>query len=178
MAAISQTTFSSAFLWMNNSEFEIKFHWNMFNVLVQIMAWRWRGAKPLSEAMMLFIPDAYMCHSVAMSQHKRDIWQPPYKNSSIWLNWADTSLPFSRPFRPLLHNRSNLFAPENIRRNQLPTTSRSRPWCPNALNSLWGDTDEGKWPCSVDSCVIIDAYGMWNGSLRAGNSERIMPQAL
>ena len=59
MAAISQTTLSSAFSWMKLSEFRSKFHWSFFpksptdNILAlfQIMAWRRPGDKPLSEAM-------------------------------------------------------------------------------------------------------------------------------
>ena len=31
------------------------------------MAWRRPGAKPLSEPMMVYFIDAYMCHSVSMS---------------------------------------------------------------------------------------------------------------
>ena len=60
MAAISQTTFSSTFSWMKMFEFRLKFHWSMLlkglndNILalVQIMAWRRPGDKPLSEPMM------------------------------------------------------------------------------------------------------------------------------
>ena len=35
--------------------------------LVQIMAWRRPGDKPLSEPMMTQFNDAYMCHSASMS---------------------------------------------------------------------------------------------------------------
>ena len=35
--------------------------------LVQIMAWRWTGDKPLSEPMMAKVGDAYMLHSASMS---------------------------------------------------------------------------------------------------------------
>ena len=35
--------------------------------LVQIMACRWSGDKPLSEAKMVHFTDAYMCHSVSMT---------------------------------------------------------------------------------------------------------------
>ena len=40
---------------------------NNIPALVQIMAWRRTGAKPLSEAMMAYFPDAYMCLSASMS---------------------------------------------------------------------------------------------------------------
>ena len=57
MAAISQTAFS----WMKIYQFRLRFHWNFFlrvqinNIpaLVQIMAWRRRGNKPLSEPVMV-----------------------------------------------------------------------------------------------------------------------------
>ena len=35
--------------------------------LVQIMAWRRTGDKPLSETMMAWFPDSYMRHSASMS---------------------------------------------------------------------------------------------------------------
>ena len=59
MAAISQTTFSTAFSWIKKYEFRYIFHWsvpkspiNNIPALVQIMAWRRPGDKPLSEPMM------------------------------------------------------------------------------------------------------------------------------
>ena len=59
--AISQTTFSNAFYWMKMYWFRLRFHWNLFprvqltisQHLVQIMAWRRPGDKPLSESMMI-----------------------------------------------------------------------------------------------------------------------------
>ena len=70
MDAISQTTFSSAFYWMKMFEFRLKFHrslflsvqlticWHFNNMLalVQTMAWRSPGDKPLSEPMMVSLP--------------------------------------------------------------------------------------------------------------------------
>ena len=65
MAAISQTTFSNAFYWMKMCEFPLRFHWSLFLIkdlinnipaLVQIMAWRRPGDKPLSEATMVRLP--------------------------------------------------------------------------------------------------------------------------
>ena len=58
MAAISQTTFSNVFSWMKTYEFRLRFHWHSFWIhnipsLVQIMAWRRPGDKPLSEPMMV-----------------------------------------------------------------------------------------------------------------------------
>ena len=62
MDAISQTTYSNAFSWMKIGVFWWKFHWNLFPMqgpinhipaLVQIMAWRLRGDKPLSEPMLV-----------------------------------------------------------------------------------------------------------------------------
>ena len=61
MAAISQTTLSIAFSWMKMLEFWLNFHWSLFlgvqltifQQLVQIMAWRHPGDKPLSEPGMV-----------------------------------------------------------------------------------------------------------------------------
>ena len=61
MAAVSQTTHSNAFSWMKMLEFRLRFHWSLFlrvqinnnPALVQIMAWRRPGDKPLSEPMMV-----------------------------------------------------------------------------------------------------------------------------
>ena len=67
MDAIWQTTFSNAFSWMKMFEFLLNFHWVLFKfvptgqinnipALVQIMAWRRPGDKPLSEPMMVSLP--------------------------------------------------------------------------------------------------------------------------
>ena len=58
MDAISQTTSLNAFSGMEMYEFQLRFHWSLFlsvniPVLVQIMAWRRPGDKPLSEPMMV-----------------------------------------------------------------------------------------------------------------------------
>ena len=60
MAAISQTTFSNAFSWMLSLWISLKFvpkvRINNIPALVQIMAWRRPGDKPLSEPMMVSLP--------------------------------------------------------------------------------------------------------------------------
>ena len=61
MVAIFQTTFSNAFSWMEMYKFSIKISLksvpegpiNNIPVLVQLMAWRRPGDKPLSEPMMV-----------------------------------------------------------------------------------------------------------------------------
>ena len=61
MAAVSKTTFSNAFSWMEMHEFHLRFHWrlslrfwiNNIPALVQIMAWGRSGDKPLSEPMIV-----------------------------------------------------------------------------------------------------------------------------
>ena len=63
MVAISQTMFSNAFSWMKSLVFGSKFHWSLFlrgpidneSSLVQVMAWRRTGNKPLPELMMTHI---------------------------------------------------------------------------------------------------------------------------
>ena len=58
--AILKTTFTNALSWMKMYWFRLKFHCNLFrgpinNIasLIQIMAWRRTGAKPLSEPMLV-----------------------------------------------------------------------------------------------------------------------------
>ena len=62
MADISQTIFSNVFSSMKMLEFRLQFHWSLFTdkgpinkipALVQIMAWRRPGDKPLSEPMLV-----------------------------------------------------------------------------------------------------------------------------
>ena len=56
MAAVSQTTLSNAFSWMKMLEFRLRFPKGPINnipALVQIMAWRRSGDKPLFEPMMV-----------------------------------------------------------------------------------------------------------------------------
>ena len=70
MVDISQMTFSNAFSWMNKFVFRLEFHWSLSwrvpidnkSALVQVMAWRLLGAKPLHEAMLIQFIDAYMWH--------------------------------------------------------------------------------------------------------------------
>ena len=62
MNNISQTTFSNVFSSMKMFQFRLKFHWRLFPrvqltiALVQIMAWRRSGDKPLSEPMIVRLP--------------------------------------------------------------------------------------------------------------------------
>ena len=64
MDTISQMTFSNAFSWKKMFEYRLKFQWSLFlrvqltisQALVQIMAWRRPGDKPLSEPMMARLP--------------------------------------------------------------------------------------------------------------------------
>ena len=76
MADISQTTFSNAFTWMKIHQFRLIFHWSLFLLifhwslflmvkftipaLVQMMAWRRLGNKPLSEPIMVSLL-THMC---------------------------------------------------------------------------------------------------------------------
>ena len=69
MDAVSQTTLSKAFSWMKMLEFRLRFHWSLFlykgpinnsPALVQIMAWRRSGDKPLSEPMLVCLL-THMC---------------------------------------------------------------------------------------------------------------------
>ena len=62
MAAIFQTIYWKAFSWMKMYKFQLIFQWsflmgpmNNIPVLVQIIAWRRPGGKPLSESVMLIL---------------------------------------------------------------------------------------------------------------------------
>ena len=68
--AILQKTFSNAISWMkifDSDKISLKFvpkgPINNIPALVQIMAWRRKGDKPLSEPMMTQFNDTYMRHS-------------------------------------------------------------------------------------------------------------------
>ena len=81
MDAISQTTFSSAFSWMKIFEFPIKISLkfvpkrsiNNIPALVQIMAWRRPGAKPLSGPIIASLLK-HIC--VTRPQWVKAIWLP------------------------------------------------------------------------------------------------------
>ena len=85
MAAIFQTTFANGFSWMKMYEFWQKIYWRLFArgpindipALVQIMAWRCSGDKPVSETMMV---NLLMHISVTRPQ---------------WVNKQATTTPFS-----------------------------------------------------------------------------------
>ena len=70
MAVILQTTFSNAFSWMEMLEFHIKFSLKVVpkdpidnkSALVQVVACRLFGAKPLPAPMLTQFTDAYMWH--------------------------------------------------------------------------------------------------------------------
>ena len=70
MAAISQTTLSNAFLWIKiekycisikiSQKFVPKGPIDNIPAMVQIMAWRRIGDKPLAEPMLTWFTDTYM----------------------------------------------------------------------------------------------------------------------
>ena len=87
-----QRTISNAFSWMKMIEFRFNFHWNLFQfttTLVQVMAWRLFGAKPLPEPMLTQFIDAYMCHSTShgwgQSSKPHSGSQRPYCMHVKWL---------------------------------------------------------------------------------------------
>ena len=77
MAAISQTTFSSAFSWKKISKFLFKFHQSLFfmaqltinSTLVQVMAWHRTGENPSPEPMLTQFTDAYITALGLMSSN-------------------------------------------------------------------------------------------------------------
>ena len=83
MAAISETILSKAFSWMKMLEFWLKFHWSLFpkvqltiQALVQIMAWRQPGGKPLSEPVLVSLL-MYICVT-------RPQWVKSMQMNYIW----------------------------------------------------------------------------------------------
>ena len=77
MDAISRTTFSFAFPWMETLLLNYKYNFivisfsvsNCFNGSISSdKAWRRTDDKPLSETMLACFTDAYMCHSATLSQ--------------------------------------------------------------------------------------------------------------
>ena len=70
MATISQTTIWNAFLWIKSFCILFRISLNVVSkgpidnkgALVQVMAWRWIGNKPLPELMLIQFPDTYMRH--------------------------------------------------------------------------------------------------------------------
>ena len=111
MAAISQMTFSNAFSWMKRFEFLFKFHWNLFprvqgpinnkSALVQIMAWRRSGDKPLYEPMLVYHTDAYMHHSASMLQNDALTVFTKTPHTLHTLNFEPTCISVTFPRRPL-----------------------------------------------------------------------------
>ena len=84
MAAISQTILSNEFSLMKMLEFWLKFHWSLFlrgpinniKALVQIMAWRRPGDKPLSEPMLVSL----LTHNGSLGLNELMTW------------WSDDSI--------------------------------------------------------------------------------------
>ena len=70
MATISQMTFTKAFSQKKRLAFWFEFHYSLFpkgpndkeSGLVQVMAWRRAGDKPLPEPRLTQLTDAYMQH--------------------------------------------------------------------------------------------------------------------
>ena len=90
IAAISQTTMSSAFSRIKMLEYRLKFHWSLFlrvqltisQQWYQLMAWCRPGDKPLSEPMMVRLP-THIC--ITRSQWVNGKWgmfhwNAPYVN--------------------------------------------------------------------------------------------------
>ena len=88
MAAILQTTFSSAFSWMKIYKFLLIFHWRLFTRVqltiipasVQIMTWRLSGDKPFSEP-MVFSLLTDIC--VSLPQWVNELRTPSRRNGFV-----------------------------------------------------------------------------------------------
>ena len=114
MAAIFRTTFSNGFSWMKMYELQTKIPLkfvpkgpiNNILALVQIMAWRRSGDKPLSESMMVNLPTP-IC-----------IIRPQ------WVNWTYSlsiiSMTFQAAFQPKSTSMSMSFSPFCLNRKPTP----------------------------------------------------------
>ena len=94
MAVIFQTTFLNTFSWVKMYEFRSRFHLSLFlsfelrvsQHLVQIMAWRRPGDKPLSEPMMVIL-STHICVTRASLSYTRQ--RHSYQNAKMpaCFNW-------------------------------------------------------------------------------------------
>ena len=70
MVAIFHMTFPKTFSGKNIVDFLFKCHWNLFPInkptLVHMMAWLLKGTKPLSEAIVVMLPNGYMRQPASM----------------------------------------------------------------------------------------------------------------
>ena len=90
---ILQTMFSNAMSWMKMFEFWLKFHLkfvpkgpiNNIPALVQIMAWRRTGNKPLSEPMMTQFNNAYACVTRPQWVNIATVSPPIFYSNSNWM---------------------------------------------------------------------------------------------
>ena len=136
MDAISQTPFSSAFSWMKIFEFRLKFHWvpkssiNNIPALVQIMAWRRPGDKPLSEPMMVNLP-THIC--VTRPQWVKALPGPkrsPHASvaySKIYGNGETLYFPYVQTFWKYIRKHCGFPAYLDIRSKQISTVSIGFP---------------------------------------------------
>ena len=131
MDAILQTTLSNAFSWMKMLKFRLTFHWSLFLInnipaLVQIMAWRRPGDKPLSEPIMVRLPThicvarpqwvkrhnclhfwsrdnfCYLYKIECVSNHKNLIW---FNKSYTWKEYSRSINQAINPLRPIQDGR-------------------------------------------------------------------------
>ena len=73
MADFWQMTLSNALSSMKIFEIWLKFHWNNKPTLIQIMAWRRTGDKPLSEPKLAYFTDGYIYIYASMSKQWCDL---------------------------------------------------------------------------------------------------------
>ena len=107
MADISQTTLSNSFSWMKMLEFWLKFHWSSFlrvqltNIpaVVQIIAWRRSGDKPLSEPVMVSL----MMHLCVTRPH----WVNITDSNSKYIFYKKWKSQFRENLCTLLYPRFN-----------------------------------------------------------------------
>ena len=97
MAAIFQMTFSNALSWMKMYKFRVRFHWNLFprvgltifRALVQIMAWRRSGDKPLSEPVLVSL----LTHICVTRPQWVNAWSSIVMASESCVSYVDPLIP-------------------------------------------------------------------------------------
>ena len=119
---------SNAFSWMKMYQFRLRFHWNLvpnrpinnIPALVQIMAWRRPGDKPLSELMNLFNWRIYASHGL------NELKTPGHYHAQHWNTFR---LAFSQFWQSWAIMISNMFPLTWRCYPKWPTRSRNIPVC-------------------------------------------------
>ena len=192
MAAIFQTTFSSAFYWMKLTTFTSRFHWfffskdpiNNISPLVQLMAWRRPGDKSLSEPMVFnllihiwqnyvsrrSVDDLLYRLSASSFKYGTDIKTLNMKTSSNGNIFRVTghlcgNSPVSGEFpaqRPVMRSFDVFF---DLHPNERLSKQWWGLWFGTSSCPLWRHLNDKKWPLDVFFCTL-NIIVIWLGWLK------------